>query len=687
MILKAVRLQNIRSYTQAAIEFPEGSTLLAGDIGTGKSTILLAIEFALFGIKRGQLNGASLLRHGRKEGSVELHFEVNGKEIVVKRGLKRGKEDVQQDTGYVVMDGVKTEGTAVELKSKILELLGYPKELLTKSKDLVYRYTVYTPQEEMKQILLEHKDTRLDILRRVFNVDKYKRIRENASILVKDLRERMKKAEGQLSSLDEKKRQKTAYEQEITGLKERLVALLPELEKQQKAYEEKKKEAEQNEKALKESNELKSRLNVLEAELKNKVALHERSRKEREDAERQRNTLESELGKKGREDMKKIRQQLADKEEAYEKLEREAKALLPQLNAHEFQQTQSKKLIDKISALNKCPFCLQDVDIHHKDHILSTEHENMANARAHALKHRKELDEAEAQLKKLKEEIRMLKEQEGRQQLLAVKEEQLAEKKKAVKQLEEQQQVLKREIGVINQQKLELSQRLIPFKEAEKTYEQSRRDAETLRARTHELALQKNSLDKEGEGLVRLISNLEKELSAMEEVRLKLNGWLQMQNWLEESFLNLMAVMEKHVLLQIYREFNEIFQKWFAVLIEDQNLNVRLDDEFSPVIEQNGFETSLENLSGGERTAVSLAYRLALNKVINDVISDIKTKDLLILDEPTDGFSSEQLDKVRDVLEQLNIRQIILVSHESKIESFVDHVVRVSKDEHVSSVI
>jgi len=57
-----------------------------------------------------------------------------------------------------------------------------------------------------------------------------------------------------------------------------------------------------------------------------------------------------------------------------------------------------------------------------------------------------------------------------------------------------------------------------------------------------------------------------------------------------------------------------------------------------------------------------------------------------MLDEPTDGFSSEQLDRVRDVLDQLNMQQVIIVSHESKIESFVDNVIRVGKEEHVSKI-
>ncbi len=57
----------------------------------------------------------------------------------------------------------------------------------------------------------------------------------------------------------------------------------------------------------------------------------------------------------------------------------------------------------------------------------------------------------------------------------------------------------------------------------------------------------------------------------------------------------------------------------------------------------------------------------------------------MILDEPTDGFSDQQLDKIRDIFQELNIGQLIVVSHEQKIESFVEHVIRFKKDHGVTS--
>ena len=112
--------------------------------------------------------------------------------------------------------------------------------------------------------------------------------------------------------------------------------------------------------------------------------------------------------------------------------------------------------------------------------------------------------------------------------------------------------------------------------------------------------------------------------------------------------------------------------------------NVRLNDEFTPIVEQQDYEIDYSYLSGGERTAIALAYRLALNQMINSLLGKIKTRDIVILDEPTDGFSSQQLDKMRDVLQQLNVKQLIIVSHEPKIESFVENIIRFKKVNGVS---
>ncbi|MEK6827244.1 MAG: SMC family ATPase, partial [Nanoarchaeota archaeon] len=128
-----------------------------------------------------------------------------------------------------------------------------------------------------------------------------------------------------------------------------------------------------------------------------------------------------------------------------------------------------------------------------------------------------------------------------------------------------------------------------------------------------------------------------------------------------------------------------LFAEWFYTLVSD-TFRVRLSDDFTPIVEQQDYEIDYAYLSGGERTAIALAYRLALNQVINSLLSKIKTRDLVILDEPTDGFSDQQLDKMRDVLQQLNIKQLIIVSHEQKIEGFVENVIKFKKENGITKV-
>ena len=138
---------------------------------------------------------------------------------------------------------------------------------------------------------------------------------------------------------------------------------------------------------------------------------------------------------------------------------------------------------------------------------------------------------------------------------------------------------------------------------------------------------------------------------------------------------------------KLHSEFEDLFKKWFDIIIGNENIKVELDDEFTPLIAQEGFEMNYADLSGGEKTAVALAYRLSLNQVLNNIVGEVKTRDLLILDEPTDGFSTEQLDRVRLVLDELNMKQTIIVSHEDKIESFVDNVLKFRKINGVSEIV
>jgi exonuclease SbcC len=122
LILSKVILQNIRSYKEkTSIEIPTGRTLFQGDIGCGKSTILSAIEFALFGL--GDIDGNHLLRRDERSGSVYLEFQVKGKDYQIYRSLLRRDKNVIQDKGYITDGGITTDYSVGEMKSRILQVI------------------------------------------------------------------------------------------------------------------------------------------------------------------------------------------------------------------------------------------------------------------------------------------------------------------------------------------------------------------------------------------------------------------------------------------------------------------------------------------------------------------------------------------------------------------------------------
>ncbi len=684
MLLKSIKLNNIRSYLDQKIDFSIGSLLLSGDIGSGKSTILLAVEFALFGSKPSELPASSLLRHGKNEGSVELSFELEGKNIIIKRNLKKGKNGIKQEVGHVITGGIKKELSPVEMKSQIFDLLGYPKDLVAKGKDLIYRYTVYTPQEEMKRILAEDTDTRLNTLRKVFNIDKYKKIRENSSIFLRSVKEKRKEFGGFISDLEEKKKELEQIKKEISDLDEKIKIIMPKVEKAKEDVNKKRKKISVYEDKVNELNKLRNDSTILDSDLNNIIKNHNKNNNDIERLIKQITELENNLGKEEIIDSAVIKEKVQNLEYNLKKLNEELENIKQKLNEYGINKSKAEEIIDTVSKMEKCPLCLQNVEHEHKNSIKDWEIRNIIEAEQNIKVYSEKEKEIRHKSDSVEKEREVLRESESKIELIKLKMQNIKEKKQEKEDLEKGQIKIKEKIGEINTRKTEVNNQIDGRKNVEEDYKIVKAQLDIALEEEKKLDIEKVTLEKEKESSNRISKNLEEEIEKKSKAKEKLNYLVEMQNWLENYFANLMITIERHVMLQIYREFNELFKTWFNVLIEDETISVRLDDEFTPIIEQNGYETYVENLSGGEKTAVALSYRLALNKVINDIVTDIKTKDILMLDEPTDGFSSEQLDKVRDVLDQLNMQQVVIVSHESKIESFVDNVIKVGKEEHVS---
>jgi len=674
MKLKKLRLQNIRSYHEEEIVFPEGSILLSGDIGSGKTSILLAIEYALFGLQPGQ-KGSALLSNGKSSGGVRLEFEVDGKNIILERKLKRGSKSISQDSAAITIDSERTEASVTEIKTKVLEILNYPSEFIKKN-NVLYRYTVYTPQEEMKQIILENPETRLNTLRNIFGIDKYKRIKENLAFLTLKLREKSRILQVEIRDLDEKKNKLDSSKKfvEIVNAKIKskgndLITTLTErkiLEEDLNGIDGKVKEKENFEKEIEKSNILLSyKLSQLSSEEKTLQLLISKVSEAKE--------LFNE------EKFNRVLKGIEFQKIGIEELNKNYIEIFGKITSLDLKKNEDLEKKNRIFKIDMCPTCLQDVSESHKHNILNDAETQIKKSEEEITSLTTNLEKTKSFLEKEKIKLSELQELKSQLQILKIKTVEIKESKVKIEELEISINSLKNDSNLLKKHIESLKNSVLEFSKFSNFYELKHTELKQAFQKEKQIEIESAEFRKEKEITKKEIVELEMNIIETEKVKSNLIKTIELEQWLSGEFLNLINFTEKNIMLTLRNEFSKLFNKWFGMLTTD-SFYVNLDETFSPVITQGDFELDYAFLSGGERTAVALAYRLALNQILNSLLSKIKTRDLVILDEPTDGFSEQQLDKVRDVLQELDAGQLILVSHEQKIEGFVDNVIRLKKE-------
>jgi DNA repair protein SbcC/Rad50 len=673
MKLKSMKLENIRSYKKEQIEFPNGSLLLSGNIGSGKSTILQAIEYAIFGVTKGA-SAQTLLRHGAESGYVNLNLEVDGMDIIIERGMKKGKS-IKQEECSLIINGKKYDYTTTQLKSKMLEIFGYPREVLTKNIP-IFRYTVYTPQEQMKAIMTD-PTTRLSTLRKIFNIEKYENIRKNSVIFTRYLSQERKILEGMSTGLDAKR-------EEVEKQKTEKETVAVELNKGRKELEQTTKELKEEETIVEEmrgkANEIKAleqKLVSSESEVNHLVSLKHAMKDEVEELTGKSTMLEKEVKEMGKE--VRILSKVMTKEHIDTITGEIAEEKTDILTKKAVIEEEIKKL-SRIQKGGECPFCLREVsDSTHFSEQIQKRNIELDNL----IKKKAPLEEKEETLEKEKDKVHK---KELAEQKLEDMERTFNENTKRI-------EIRTRETAEM-EEKILILQREMAFSKAKisngKKYEEEYKVHSVKIRELHaaQLGMSSNISKKEQmlSTAIKRTEELEEEIKKIKDMVERAGKMKTMSNWIETTLFSLAEKIEKHVMTTLQREFDNVFQNWFSTLMPEESMKAKIDETFSPVITQNNYQASYEDLSGGEKTALALAYRLSLNTVINRMIETIKTDGLLVLDEPTEGFSSEQLDRIRDVITQLELDQIILVSHEPKMDTFVENIMRVYKENHESRI-
>ena len=173
-MITRVKLKNWKSHRDTELRFGDGTNVLVGMMGAGKSAVLDAITYALFGtlpavqsrrIKLEDLITSRPKPLGRAE--VEVNFVApDGNEYIVKRVVERG-------SGTSLSELRKATGELIESPSsgRVNELV---KSLLELDYDLFER-AIYSEQNRLDYFLTLPKGRRMESIDELLGINKLER--------------------------------------------------------------------------------------------------------------------------------------------------------------------------------------------------------------------------------------------------------------------------------------------------------------------------------------------------------------------------------------------------------------------------------------------------------------------------------------------------------------------------------
>ena len=179
-MLLSLELKNWRSHSHTTLEFRKGTNLLIGIMGSGKSSILDAICFALFGtfpaIERRKASLEEIIRLNEQDALVKADVEWNGIRYTITRELRKKKSG-----GADTDASISKDGKLIERGTK--SVTNYVCQLFSVSFDLFSR-AVYSEQNNIDYFLTVEPKKRKAEMDNLLGLDKFEDARANSVTLM-----------------------------------------------------------------------------------------------------------------------------------------------------------------------------------------------------------------------------------------------------------------------------------------------------------------------------------------------------------------------------------------------------------------------------------------------------------------------------------------------------------------------
>ncbi|KLK87724.1 chromosome segregation protein SMC [Methanoculleus sediminis] len=212
MLLNKLRMRNFKRFRDQEIVFQDGITGIVGNNGTGKSSIVSAVLFALYGVQGTGLDGdyiVSSFAGPQDICEVRLDFSVGGNEYaVVRRFKRRASSNLHEANLYLNQ----------KLLASSVQKVGQEVQRVVGMGPGDFRNTIYAGQKELLALLESRAGSRKDWFMQVLGIDYLKKDSMEHLKLIVDAREgSCRELSGRLQELD------------AEGVRDRLAALRADL--------------------------------------------------------------------------------------------------------------------------------------------------------------------------------------------------------------------------------------------------------------------------------------------------------------------------------------------------------------------------------------------------------------------------------------------------------------------------
>ena len=651
-------MENITSHESTKIEFAEGKTLIRGQSGAGKSSIVESIKSALFGKYLKEL-----ITKGKENGKIELTFEIKDQNETIKKYTVIRKFTKGGPKGAIIYHNEKKsiDYSTEELTREITKILKINQK--TKAEEIFDAF-VYAEQKQLESLII--KNTKKDIEKRTkiimeaFEMEGYQFARENSERLIKKIYDTTKIRNAQIKEIPELETNKKELSEEINKKKINLEELTKTRKIKKTYYELKKEDYDKVKEERTKISSISTLITSKENEIKEKkeeiIINNEKSAVKKSKIEKTGMTIEQ--IKKGMENLKSLNQ-----------LEEIRNKLIDEINHLEINRGRKGDKATRYQGIRdegKCDTCGREInDISEYDELISA-----ANIEKSGIENEinKKNEEKESIQNKIRETTEM--------KILESDVEEIDEVKEKNKKLNEKIVGLMNEI---EQQKNELKK--LPDENKLKILENECKNAEKdFRDKEDRLTVITTQIDDQTISLNKEQVRLEK----LKQKKIEMEYLRDVSEWLDKYFITTLQSIEEIVLHTLKEKFNELFKEWFDILVEDESKTVMVDEEFTPILKQNGVEQVFRRFSGGEEACIALAYRLALNDLMRKQSTGFRPE-LFMLDEPTAANDEIQVSKISNLLSNIENKQVIIISHSDELAN-ADQVIKVTKDNNVSKI-